>query len=101
VSPLDTVFELSLEQLTHRLCSDSPPTVIDIREPWEFEKSHLSGSCSIPLSDLDWGDLKMRFSYQTPLVLICHNGAQSYPIALHLSSLGFQSVAHLKGGFTQ
>src|SRR5690606_28912385 len=71
-------------------------TVIDVREPWEYEVAHLEGSRLIPL-----GELAGRIA-QLPkdarLMVVCHHGSRSLAAARLLKGAGFGAVQSLAGG---
>jgi len=69
---------------------------LDIREPAEFEKEHITGSISLPLSTLaDDNSLK---NTDRPIILICASGQRSRAAAKALHKKGFSDVALLAGG---
>lgn len=68
--------------------------VIDVREPWEYERGHLPGAKNVPL-----GDIPERLNELTePLVLVCASGNRSGQAARYLEGQGFTEVANLMGG---
>jgi len=72
------------------------PMVVDVREPWEFERCRIEGSLSIPLRELP-GRLP-ELSPDRELVLVCHHGHRSQHAALWLAGNGFAKVRNLQGG---
>ena len=74
----------------------SPPVLIDVREPWEFEYCRIEGSMLIPL-----GELPARIDElpaKRPLVIVCHHGNRSWYAAVMLEQAGFADVFNLRGG---
>jgi rhodanese-related sulfurtransferase len=74
----------------------SPPVLIDVREPWEFEYCRIEGSVLIPL-----GELPARIDElpaERPLVIVCHHGNRSWYAAVMLEQAGFADVFNLRGG---
>jgi rhodanese-related sulfurtransferase len=72
------------------------PVLLDVREPWEFEKAKIAGSRLVPL-----GEVARRFGELDPkaqVVAICHHGGRSMQAALFLEKNGFASVHNLTGG---
>ncbi|MCA9835302.1 MAG: rhodanese-like domain-containing protein [Trueperaceae bacterium] len=69
-------------------------SLIDVREPYEFEMGHVPGTKNIPL-----GELSVRIS-EVPdnVVLICASGNRSGRAAGFLSQQGYHKVANLMGG---
>jgi rhodanese-related sulfurtransferase len=89
---------LTPEELSALLEAQAIPrnALIDVREPWEYELTHIEGSRLIPL-----GQLHERLGELAPdaeLVLICHHGVRSLMGARFLRASGFARVSDLKGG---
>ena len=75
---------------------DARPTVLDVREPREFRRSHIAEAQSVPLSTLLAGGLAL--SADRPVVLVCQTGRRSRRAAAVLRDLGFNDVTLLDGG---
>ena len=74
----------------------TPPALVDVREPWEFEYCRIAGSVLIPL-----GQLAARLPEipgDQPLVIVCHHGNRSNLAAAMLLQRGFPEVHNLRGG---
>jgi len=72
------------------------PVIVDVREPWEFERCRIEGSRLIPL-----GELTRRLSElptDRDLVLVCHHGSRSFRAAAWLAQNGFPRAHNLAGG---
>ena len=66
-------------------------TVIDVREPWEFEFGHVDGSINIPLRQIP-ANIELLEKMAMPLVLICATGNRSGHATTYLRSLEFREV---------
>lgn len=91
------VYQISPEDLKARLDKDEPVTLVDVRQPWEYETAHLPNSILIPL-----GELPQR-TQEVPenrglVVVYCHHGVRSLSGAAILEAAGFEQVASLAGG---
>ena len=75
---------------------DKAPALIDVREPWEFERARIEGARLLPLGDIfNWArKLDQAGSY----VVMCHHGVRSAQAVLVLTRLGFRDVRNLNGG---
>ena len=71
-------------------------TLLDVRQPGEYEGEHIPGAKLIPLPGLKDG-LKQLES-QKPVLVYCAVGGRSLAAAQLLSGFGFQEVYNLKGG---
>ena len=76
--------------------SRDPPLLLDVREPWEYEKARIAGAQLVPmrevparLSEIDQGK---------DVVAICHHGGRSQQVALFLEKAGYSKVHNLAGG---
>jgi len=72
-------------------------TLLDVRQPGEYEAGHIPGSKLIPLPEL-----KERFSEidpETPTVVYCAIGGRSRVAAQMLAGKNFSRVYNLSGGF--
>lgn len=76
--------------------NDSPPLLLDVREPWEFEYCHISGSQLIPMRQVPAAAATM--DPEQEIVLICHHGIRSRQIGLFLETNGFRNLINLEGG---
>ena len=72
------------------------PLLLDVREPWEFQTCHISGSVAMPMNTIPsrLGELDT----EQPIVCICHHGVRSMNVGLFLEGNGFSRVANLTGG---
>jgi rhodanese-related sulfurtransferase len=76
--------------------SRAAPLLLDVREPWEYDKAHIAGSRLVPM-----GQVQARIaelSKENEVVAICHHGGRSLQIAMVLEKNGFSRVHNLTGG---
>ena len=88
--------EITPEALESALGGASPPEVIDVREPWEWEVAHIAGSRLIPLGSLP--ERVSELDARRDIVTICHRGARSLSALRLLAGAGFSRVKSLAGG---
>lgn len=90
--------EISCEDLSALLkASDSKPTLLlDVRESWEWELAHISGSIHIPMHLIPLRHNELPDD--TRLIIICHHGVRSLQVAHYLLDVGFEQVYSLNGG---
>ena len=83
-------------------------TLIDVREPAEFETGHIAGAINIPRGVLEFqvdahpavanvSDPALSHKDQ-PLVLVCRTGGRAALAALNLQRMGFSDVRSIAGG---
>ena len=71
-------------------------TLLDVRQPGEYEQNHLPGAKLIPLPQLS--DRLDELDPQKPLIVYCAVGGRSRAAGQLLSGKGFDHVFNLKGG---
>lgn len=95
--PPDSVPSIPPRELWHRLLhDDSPPLVIDVREPREFERGHVPHAQLLPLAEVIANSLEIP--PDTELVFVCHAGRRSLRAAHMLQKKGWDRVQVLQGG---
>jgi adenylyltransferase/sulfurtransferase len=95
-SPTEAGLEISAAELRAELETGRPVTILDVREPHEFEIAHLPESTLIPL-----GELAGRLTQLDPrgeLVVLCHHGMRSLAAVELLRGAGFSHARSLAGG---
>lgn len=71
-------------------------TLLDVRQPWEYEQFHLPGARLVPLGELE--DRLEEIPKGGPLVVYCHSGKRSAAAASLLSGQGWPGVMNMRGG---
>jgi rhodanese-related sulfurtransferase len=79
-----------------RVKSAQPVTILDVREPWEFERVHLPECLHIPMDDLR--ERLDELDRERTYVILCHHGNRSRQVAAYMQSHGFKDVINLAGG---
>ena len=90
--------EVSVKEVQQILASTTPPRLIDVREPDEWETCRIPGAELIPLSQ--WPQLahEKLTDRNEPLLLQCHHGGRSARATLWLLGQGFTNVRNVAGG---
>ena len=76
--------------------SEGTYTLLDVRQPWEYEEDHIPGATLVPLGDLKDGTQDL--DPDKPTVVYCAVGGRSRVAAQLLSGRGFEEVYNLSGG---
>ena len=87
---------IHVNALKQRLERGSPMTLLDVREPWEYDICRIESSINIPMSQIM--NRVSELDKDAKLVLICHHGGRSFQVASYLESCGFNDMANLEGG---
>ena len=88
--------EITTVELKQRLDRGDALTIVDVREPNEYQINRIAGSVLIPL-----GDIPKRYAElnrNDEIVVQCKVGGRSAKAADFLRSVGFTRVLNLKGG---
>jgi SulP family sulfate permease len=92
----DGVPEVAAGDLWAELRGESPPHVIDVREPREFGRGHIPGANLLPLPVLI--QHVDRVPRDRPVVMVCQSGRRSMRAAVLLNSRGYGNLRVLRGG---
>ncbi|VAW72719.1 Rhodanese-like domain protein [hydrothermal vent metagenome] len=72
------------------------PLLLDVREPWEFDKARINGSTLIPMRTVPQQLQELKPEKET--VVICHHGIRSRMVCQFLENQGFSNLINLNGG---
>lgn len=96
-APETAATSISAEDLQQRLASPTPPLLLDVRGPLEFQRRHLPGAVLLPLPEL--AARAAEVPRTRPVVVYCQSGVRSaQAVALLRNELGFDNVLTLSGG---
>jgi adenylyltransferase/sulfurtransferase len=96
VAVQNTATDITSVELKQRLDHGDNLTLVDVREPNEYQINRIPGTVLIPL-----GDIPKRYTELNPdaeIVVHCKMGGRSAKAADFLRSVGFKKVLNLKGG---
>jgi len=71
-------------------------TLLDVREPSEFEICHIADSILIPMGQIP--EKIDELNKEETIAVICHHGRRSLQIAIYLEQNGFLDLINLTGG---
>src|SRR5258706_2850631 len=72
------------------------PLLLDVREPWEYEKARIAGARLVPLREVP--ARLSEIDQDQDVVAICHHGGSSHQVPLFLGKAGYLEVHNLPGG---
>ena len=76
-------------------------TLLDVREPDEYEQGAIAGSVHIPRGQLESSIENRVPDRSTPLVAMCAGGVRSAFAAVTLAQMGYTDVVSMDGGFNK
>lgn len=88
--------ECSVAEVAEMPHSDSPPALVDVREPGEWEIAHLEGA--LPISQRLIEEMMDNWERERPIVCYCHHGVRSLQATHFLRTQGFSNVRSMRGG---
>lgn len=105
---LPKIKELFPWDLEEKLKNNPDLTLLDIREPYEFEVMHIENSINVPRGVLetacDWGYEEtvpdIACCREREVVVICRSGNRSVLAAYTMQLMGYNNVTSLKTGLT-
>jgi molybdopterin/thiamine biosynthesis adenylyltransferase/rhodanese-related sulfurtransferase len=87
---------VSVRELKRKMDARESITLIDVREPWEFEIAKIPDARLIPLGELE--ERLTEIPREGIVVVQCHSGMRSEHGAWLLKQAGFENVYNLEGG---
>lgn len=84
-------------ELKEWLDSDrSDPLILDIREVWEYQRSHIEDSQLVPMQTVP--ARMFELDRTRDIVVMCHHGVRSRFLVQFLEQQGFNNLYNLAGG---
>jgi len=90
-------FEVSAGQVKAMQKSGQAFTLLDVREPWEYEKARMDGAKQIPMGDIP-SRAHLELDPEDHFVVFCHHGVSSLMVTNWLRQQGFEKVQSMRGG---
>jgi rhodanese-related sulfurtransferase len=72
-------------------------TLLDVREQWEWEASHLDEAKLIPMGEIPTR-AHQELNPEEHIIVMCHRGMRSLSVANWLRQQGFEKVQSMRGG---
>jgi rhodanese-related sulfurtransferase len=89
-------YEITPEEVKSKLESGADFTLLDCREPWEYQTARIERAVNIPM-----GEIPARTHELDPdkhIVVLCHHGMRSMNVTAWLRQQGFANVQSMAGG---
>jgi len=87
---------ISVQELKQKLDAHERVTLLDVREPFEYDIAHIAGAKLIPLGELE--ERLAEIDRGADIVIHCHSGVRSAHAAELLRQAGVTNVYNLAGG---
>lgn len=72
------------------------PVVVDVREPWEYQRGHVPGAILMPLGQV--ASRAAELDPERPVAVICASGNRSQSAAALFGQKGFKTIYNVLGG---
>ena len=90
-------FEVSAGQVKAMQKGGQAFTLLDVREPWEYDKARIEGAKQIPMGDVP-ARAHLELDPEEHIVVVCHHGVRSLMVTNWLRQQGFEKVQSMRGG---
>jgi rhodanese-related sulfurtransferase len=90
-------YEITPEEVKSKLDKGETFTLLDVREPWEFETAHMEGTKLIPMGDVP-SRAHQELDPDDHIVVVCHHGVRSMNVTAWLRQQGFEKAQSMRGG---
>ena len=72
-------------------------TLVDVREPWEFDAARIEGAKLMPVGDVP-SRAHQELDPEDHIVVYCHHGVRSMNVTAWLRQQGFEKAQSMAGG---
>ncbi len=91
--------EISPQEVHRRLASGEKVTLLDVREPSEFQLARIPGAELIPMRSVPAELSRLdAMADDTPLIVFCHHGVRSLNVVQWLREQGVAACQSMAGG---
>ena len=92
--------DITCEELKERMDKGEALTIIDVREPYEFDEFNI-GAQLIPLGEIPGRLEELSHLKESEVIVHCRSGARSGNAKMFMMENGFTNVRNLIGGMVQ
>jgi rhodanese-related sulfurtransferase len=90
-------YEITPEQVKSKLDRKETFTLLDVREPWEFQTASIEGARLLPMGEVP-SRAHQELDPEGEIVVMCHHGVRSMNVTVWLRQQGFEKVLSMRGG---
>lgn len=90
-------YEITPEDVKADLDARKRFTLLDVREPWEFETARIDGAELMPMGDVP-SRAHQELDPEDHIVVVCHHGVRSMNVTVWLRQQGFDNAQSMRGG---
>jgi rhodanese-related sulfurtransferase len=90
-------YEITPEDVKGKRDAGESFTLLDVREPWEFETARIDGAKLMPMGDVP-SRAHQELDPEDHMVVVCHHGVRSMNVTVWLRQQGFEKAQSMRGG---
>ncbi len=90
-------YEITVEAVKQKIEQGETFTLLDVREPWEFETASIAGAKLLPMGDVP-SRANQELDPDDHIVVVCHHGVRSMNVTAWLRQQGFEKTQSMRGG---
>jgi rhodanese-related sulfurtransferase len=90
-------YEITPEDVTQMFRLGETFTLVDVREPWEFQTAHIEGATLMPMGDVP-SRAHQELDPEKRIIIYCHHGVRSMNVTAWLRQQGFDKAQSMTGG---
>lgn len=90
-------YEITPEEVKGKLDRGETFTLLDVREPWEFQAAQMAGATLVPMGDVA-SRAHQELDPENHIVVVCHHGVRSMNVTAWLRQQGFEKAQSMRGG---
>lgn len=90
-------YEITPEAVKSKLDDGQSFILLDVREPWEFERAWIEGAKLMPMGDVP-SRAHQELDPEESIVVVCHHGVRSMNVIVWLRQQGFEKAQSMRGG---
>ena len=90
-------YEITPEEVKAKLDAGEAFTLLDVREPWEFQTARIDAAKLLPMGEVP-SRAHQELDPDEPVVVVCHHGVRSMSVTAWLRQQGFEKAQSMRGG---
>jgi rhodanese-related sulfurtransferase len=90
-------YEITPEAVKSAADRNDPFTLLDVREPWEYEAARIDGATLIPMGEIP-SRAHQELDPEAHIIVYCHHGVRSMNVTAWLRQQGFEKTQSMAGG---
>ena len=90
-------YEITPEEVKSKVDAHESFTLLDVREPWEFDAARIENSKLMPMGDVP-SRAHQELDPEEHIVVVCHHGVRSMNVTVWLRQQGFERAQSMRGG---